>query len=114
MPSLTLQPLVENSIKHGIYPLKETGVVEINAVVKENYLIITICDNGVGISKEVMELIRRGASIPSRGLGIGLNNVAQRLDYIYRGDAMFAIESEKGKGTIVTLKIPEASHFDFS
>lgn len=114
LPSLTLQPLVENAIKHGIYPLRGQGIVVIEAEVTQQVLVITITDNGVGIDEDTLIKIKKGARITSDGLGIGLNNVSQRLQYLYRGDAVFLIDSKDGKGTVITIKIPEASHLDLS
>ncbi|EHQ90900.1 LytS/YhcK type 5TM receptor domain-containing protein [Desulfosporosinus youngiae] len=107
IPGLTLQPLIENAIKHGIYPLNSGGQVVVSAVEKEGFLIIEIRDNGVGIPEETLNLLKSGAAIQSKGLGIGLKNIEQRLRYAYHGRAEFEIKSKAGHGTVVTLKIPE-------
>lgn len=114
LPGLTLQPLIENAIKHGIYPLNSGGQVIVSAVEKEGFLIIKIIDNGIGIPDEKLKLLQSGATIQSKGLGIGLKNVEQRLEYAYHGQAEFAITSNYGRGTVVTLRIPETPHFEIA
>jgi len=112
IPGLTLQPLIENAIKHGIYPLNSGGQVIVSAVEEEGFLIIKITDNGVGIPEETLKLLKTGATIQSKGLGIGLKNIEQRLNYAYHGRAEFAIKSNVGQGTVVTLRIPETPHVE--
>lgn len=107
LPGLTLQPLVENAIKHGVYPSQEPGEILIQAVIENKYLKISIQDNGVGIEEETLKQIQAGEKIQSKGLGIGLNNVSQRLEHAYHGQAQLVIESEIFKGTTITLFIPE-------
>lgn len=114
IPGLTLQPLIENAIKHGIYPLNSGGQVIISAVREKEFLIIKIVDNGVGIPDEKLKQLQSGETIRSKGLGIGLKNIEQRLNYAYHGQAEFAIESNFGRGTVVTLRIPEASHLEIA
>lgn len=106
LPGLILQPLVENAIRHGIFPLKTVGEVLMTAETEQNFLTVRIIDNGVGISKETLAQIRSGVQVSRTGLGIGLYNVAQRLKHIYGGNAVFEIESKNSQGTTVTLKIP--------
>ncbi|WP_088228214.1 LytS/YhcK type 5TM receptor domain-containing protein [Desulfosporosinus sp. FKB] len=114
IPGLTLQPLIENAIKHGIYPLNSGGQVIISAVEEEGYLVIKITDNGVGIPEETLTLLQSGVTVQSKGLGIGLKNIEQRLKYAYHGQAKFTIKSDLGRGTVVTLKIPEVSHLEIA
>jgi len=114
LPGLTLQPLMENAIKHGIYPLNSGGQVIISAVKEEGFLIIRIVDNGIGIPEEKLKLLQSGVTVPSKGLGIGLKNIEQRLKYAYHGQAEFAITSNSGQGTVVTLKIPETPQLEIA
>ena len=108
LPGLTLQPLVENAIKHGIYPMSTPGEILISALVEEEILVVRIRDNGVGIPAEKLTLIHAGVEVSTSGLGIGLQNVAQRLQILYGKSADFAIESREGEGTEVILRIPPA------
>ncbi|OLN27748.1 sensor histidine kinase [Desulfosporosinus metallidurans] len=109
LPGLTLQPLVENAIKHGIYPMSTPGEIVISAFVEEDILVVRIGDNGVGIPAETLTRILTGVEVSTSGLGIGLQNVAQRLLILYGKKAEFVIESREGKGTEVTLRIPPAA-----
>lgn len=106
IPGLTLQPLVENALKHGVYPGKGQGIIQILAWLEPDNLVIQINDNGAGISPEKLEQIRQGVQISTTGLGIGIPNVTQRLKYVYHNQAQFSINSTFGKGTSVTLTIP--------
>jgi len=108
LPGLTLQPLVENAIKHGIYPMSTPGEILISALVEDESLVVRISDNGVGISAEKLTLINAGVEVSTSGLGIGLQNVAQRLQILYGKRANFVINSREGKGTEVILRIPPA------
>ncbi len=106
LPGLTLQPLVENAIKHGIYPMSTPAEILISALVEEEILVVRIWDNGVGIPAEKLTRIHAGVEVSTSGLGIGLQNVAQRLQILYGKRADFDIVSWEGKGTEVTLRIP--------
>lgn len=106
LPGLTLQPLVENALKHGVYPGKGLGVIQILAWLEPENLVIQVKDNGVGISLDKLEQIRQGVQISTTGLGIGVHNVSQRLRYAYHNQAQFRIDSTLGEGTTVTLTIP--------
>jgi two-component system sensor histidine kinase LytS len=114
LPGLTLQPLVENAIKHGIYPLNQPGEVVISSRHENEYLVIEIKDNGVGIPEDKLARILSGEQVPSKGLGIGLNNVFQRLNYIYQGKAFFSLKSKMGEGTVVNLRIPRTINANIS
>jgi Putative regulator of cell autolysis len=109
LPGLTLQPLVENAIKHGIYPLNTSGEIIISAIVAEDSLVVRIEDNGVGIPAETLARIQNGVEVSTSGLGIGLQNVARRLQILYGKKAELMIKSREGKGTEVILKIPPAA-----
>lgn len=103
VPALILQPIVENSIKHGLYPRKLGGTIVIQAVIMNEVLRITVEDNGVGMSAELIDtILRNGISRKS----IGLSNVHQRLQTIYGSQYGLQISSCLGRGTIVTIPIP--------
>jgi anti-sigma regulatory factor (Ser/Thr protein kinase) len=102
IPSLILQPLVENAIKHGISKAKSGGEVRISAKLEnENdsvFLHLSVFDSGAGVSeKELLE---------TRESGLGLNNIEQRLRSYYGKTSSLKIESEKGKGTTAKMKFP--------
>ncbi|KJS19104.1 MAG: hypothetical protein VR72_20470 [Clostridiaceae bacterium BRH_c20a] len=102
IPPLILQPLVENAVKHGIYPKPDGGKVVISAKTEEKETIISVEDNGIGMSRERITAILTGSS---SGQGIGLKNVDERLK-LYYGQGLI-IESSPGKGTKIYLKIPD-------
>ncbi|HHV65536.1 MAG TPA: response regulator [Peptococcaceae bacterium] len=100
IPPLILQPLVENAVRHGIYPLKEGGIIEIRAEDRKDALIIQVKDNGVGMPEDKIERIFNGGN---KEAGIGLQNVNQRLKYYY-GQGL-SISSALGQGTTVTVTV---------
>ena len=97
VPSLILQPLVENAIKHGITPKKEGGVILIKAAKTAENLILEISDTGAGIKNEELRIRRQNR--------IGLNNVEERLRLYFSDAADFSIDSRAGLGTIVRISI---------
>ncbi len=98
LPSLLIQPIVENAIKHGIAPLRSGGEVSIAAKLEKDFLIIKIEDTGAGVSE--IELAR------NRSCSVGLNNVEQRLRSHFGTLSSLTIESSSGKGATVRLRFP--------
>lgn len=98
IPSLILQPLVENSIKHGVSKAKKGGKVEIKARIEEQNLILVVSDTGAGASLETL--------IENRQSRVGLNNIEQRLQSHFGDAARFEIESEPGVGTKSKIVLP--------
>ncbi len=109
VPSMLLQPLVENSIKHGLEPRIAGGVVTLRSRLERNRLIIEVEDDGVGIAPG-----RAHSSGVLQGTGIGMRNVRERLEVLYGDAALFDVTSRPGRGTKVTLifpaQIPDAGH----
>jgi two-component system LytT family sensor kinase len=99
IPTLILQPLVENSIKHGLGPKVGENQLTIRARQQTNYLELTVEDNGIGAN------LFRKLSSPSF-TGFGLRNVEERLQTVYRGDARFSFESELRIGSRAQILIP--------
>ena len=104
VPSFTLQPLVENAIKHGLAPQAQAGTVEIKAEARGSDLVIQIIDDGVGIADNKLEDILEVGS--GQDVGIGLSNVDQRLDKIYGNEYGVEIKSKLNKGTKVIITLP--------
>jgi two-component system, sensor histidine kinase ChiS len=100
IPTLIIQPLVENAIKHGILPKKAGGTVMISAKQQGTTLFITIKDNGVGIPQDKLADILAD----SNGKSVGLRNINKRLRRIY-GEEL-KIVSTVDAGTTVSIKIP--------
>jgi two-component system LytT family sensor kinase len=109
VPSMLLQPLVENSIKHGLEPRIAGGTVTLRSRLEDSRLVIEVEDDGVGIAPG-----RAHSSGVLQGTGIGMKNVLERLQVLYGGAALFDISSRPGRGTKVTLafpaEMPDADH----
>lgn len=105
IPKLVLQPLVENCLYHGIRPKGVKGTIRISARNTEGAVILSIADDGVGMSEEEVTQIlytERKGEIKS----FGLWGTMERLRIFYGDKDCVSIESEPGKGTIITLIIP--------
>ena len=99
IPSMLLQPVVENSLKHGLASRLEGGKIHLRTSNREGRLHIEIQDNGVGISDEKMPHVYVE--------GIGLSNVRERLRVLYGDDFRLDIQSHEGQGTIIHIDVPE-------
>ncbi|WP_246167017.1 sensor histidine kinase [Oryzomonas japonica] len=108
VPSLILQPLVENGVRHGILPKEGGGVIHIGARRGTGGLLISIRDNGVGMSRERIRSLLSEAVVPHEGggLGLALRNVNSRLATLYGKENGLKIESEPGEGTTVYFRVP--------
>ncbi|MBT9330409.1 sensor histidine kinase [Paracidobacterium acidisoli] len=101
VPSMLLQPLVENSIKHGLEPRISGGTITLRSRLKDGRLMIEVEDDGVGIAPG-----REHTSGVLRGSGIGMKNVRERLEVLYGDAAEFDITSRPGRGTKVVMAMP--------
>jgi len=99
VPSMLLQPIVENCLKHGLAPKIGGGKIQIRTSNRDGRLHIEIEDNGVGISEEKMPHVYVE--------GIGLSNVRERLHVLYGADFQLQIESRSGEGTLIRIDVPE-------
>lgn len=104
---LTLQPLVENAIFHGIEPSGVFGTITLNAWIEGDFLLITVTDTGVGMTEEERAYaLDTSANKQKNSMnGIGVGNVNKRLQLVYGSPCGLIIESQKGKGTCITLRI---------
>ncbi|MBX7171599.1 MAG: histidine kinase [Pyrinomonadaceae bacterium] len=114
VPNMILQPLVENSIRHGITPRISGGVIKIIATQEERWLTLRICDDGIGI---------KANNKKTKQFGIGVSNTRKRLRHLYGKNHEFQLKpATEGEGTMVFLRIPfrigekaklyENPHFD--
>jgi two-component system LytT family sensor kinase len=101
VPSMLLQPLVENSIKHGLGPKVEGGSIYLRSRVTESRLIIEVEDDGVGMGGAQLE-----ESSSWVGMGIGMANISERLQVLYGDTARMTIDSHEGKGTLIRIRLP--------
>lgn len=105
MPVLTIQPLVENAIKHGILPRQGQGTVWVRAFLEEEEeILFEIRDNGVGIPPEKLPLVLKPGY--GSGNGVGMSNVHERLKGLFGEEYGLRIESVPGEGTSIIFRIP--------
>ena len=102
VPSMLLQPLVENSLKHGLSSKIEGGSIFLRSRLTDSKLVIEVEDNGVGMG--AANLLERPSGLG--GTGIGMANVAERLKVLYGDTARMTIDSHEGKGTLIRLRLP--------
>ena len=101
VPSMLLQPLVENSIKHGLSPKVEGGSIYLRSRLTDSRLIIEVEDDGVGMGGAQLE-----ESSSWSGMGIGMANISERLQVLYGDTARLTIDSHEGKGTLIRIRLP--------
>jgi two-component system, LytTR family, sensor kinase len=102
VPSMLLQPLVENSIKHGLASKIEGGSIFLRSRLTGSQLIIEVEDDGVGMG--AAQFLEKPTGLG--GTGIGMANVAERLKVLYGETARMTIDSHEGKGTLIRLRLP--------
>ncbi len=107
VPSMLLQPLVENSIKHGISGKVDGGAITLRTRRQNGRLWIEVEDDGVGIPEAELAAIQNGL-VPdgAQNRGIGVKNVRERLKVLYSHDYRMLIESRAGKGTRIEIEVP--------
>ena len=115
LPKLTLQPLVENALYHGIKNKRGKGMICISGKKCGEEIIFNVCDNGKGMSKEKLAELRRNIQKKNENLtdSFGLTNVNQRIHHYYGEQYGLEFESEENKGTkaIVTIKAEKNQPF---
>ncbi len=100
VPSILLQPLIENSIKHGLEPRIHGGTVTLRSRLEGDRVHIEVADDGVGMGNRPQTALKR------EGAGIGMKNVQERLEVLYGSQAKFKVVSSPGRGTLVSIEIP--------
>jgi two-component system sensor histidine kinase YesM len=115
IPRLLVQPVVENAVYHGIERVRRNGIIELTARAKDNRLVITVYDNGAGISAEDLERLKERLAmndddyfrmIGEKGKSVGIENVNRRIKLFYGQEYGLNIESEEGQYTKMTMTIP--------
>lgn len=99
IPPLLVQPLVENAVEHGIDPKPEGGCITVTACTVEGKLQLEVSDSGDGITS-------------SSPMGVGMNNIRERLNLLYNGDASFQVLPNSPHGTTIRLIIPMTMEAD--
>ncbi|MEO6983332.1 MAG: histidine kinase [Edaphobacter sp.] len=106
VPGMLLQPLIENSIKHGLEPRISGGTVTLRSrITEDGMLMVEVEDDGVGMAPERSDVPRASGLAPP-GTGIGVRNVRERMGVLYGDLATVEINSRPGRGTKVTLLMP--------
>lgn len=103
VPSLCIQPFVENAIRHGLFNKEGAGRVSLSITDGDGYMRVEIADNGVGMADDL--LYRLSTQVPSTDAGIGITNVRKRISSIPR--ASLTIDSAIEQGTKVTIYLPK-------
>ena len=104
---LVLQPVVENALYHGLEYMYDRGEIVIEASAQDNILLYTIKDNGVGMTPETLEkLFDNQKAIKSKGSGVGIKNVNERIKLYYGEKYGMTVESKLEEGTAVYIQLP--------
>lgn len=106
-----LQPIVENSLYHGIDMEKENGIITITAQAAEGMVCLGVRDNGIGMSEDEVVRIMTDEKEYTGFNSIGIQIIASRLQAYYHENYKFEIKSEIGKGTAVIIKIPYGGEY---
>ena len=111
IPSMILQPLVENAVQHGIHDCMETGWIRMEIHRNGEMLDVTVSDNGAGMTEEMIARVMDGRADQNEedrfSTGIAVRNVIDRLQLYYKEENLFTIESDgPGKGTRVHIILP--------
>lgn len=116
IPKLSIQPLVENAIYHGIMPKQGKGTIRITAEVVENQIILTVDDDGIGMDEQrlacVMTKLAGNAPEDAASGGIGIKNVNDRLQALYGNEYGLEISSTALVGTSVRMILPYIKEMD--
>ena len=102
-----LQPLVENSVFHGLESKMDNGLVDVRIEGKGDKLAITIKDDGCGMDEEALNNLKELINAPHEKGGIGLPNIIQRLRLFYGDEYTFEVSSIVGKGTTINIEVPD-------
>lgn len=106
IPTMILQPVVENSLKYGLRSQEEDSEIRVHAYTQDGKLLITIRDNGKGLTQEQVEKLEKGETAESSSSGIGMANVRQRLKLIYGDKSSISFRNRTAGGVKVTIEIP--------
>lgn len=110
IPKITLQPLVENALYHGIKNKRGRGLISVTGIIapEDDCIYIRVEDNGIGITPERLKVIndKIGNVVQDENEVYGLYNVNERIRLTFGREYGIKVESEYGEGTSVTVKLP--------
>lgn len=110
-----LQPIVENSIEHGLAGIDLPWIIRLSAYKDRGGVTVTVCDNGIGMSEAVVENVRKkihaydelSSDSDSRYVSIGLSNIHKRIQLLYHDPYGLDIENAEGRGVKILIHLPE-------
>lgn len=102
-----LQPLVENSVFHGLESKMDSGTVNVKVESVGERLEITVTDDGCGMDEATVDMLREMIKNPSENSGIGLSNIVQRLKLFYGDDYTMSVTSEMDEGAEIKISVPD-------
>lgn len=113
VPAFIVQPIVENAVRHA---MRDEGTlhIDVQVAIDDNDVLISVADDGVGMSQEVAERLaadqgESGVSHESKGTGIALRNVADRIELFFGEGSGIEIMSKQDSGTCVTLRLVDVA-----
>ena len=106
LPKMTLQPLVENALLHGILGKTEPGCLSIDVQQDGEHILCAVADNGIGMTQEVCARLLSGEEASKTPSGYGLYSVNKRLNLFFGASCALEVQSEVNKGTVVSFRMP--------
>lgn len=104
---LILQPLLENAIAYGVGAMDDSGEIVVAGERKGRDIILSVKDNGIGMTEEEVEhILTDGERISKHGSGVGLVNVNNRIQILFGKEYGLKVESEPDEGTVVSIRMP--------
>lgn len=108
---LILQPLLENAIAYGVGAMDDSGEIVVAGERKGRDIILSVKDNGIGMTEEEVEhILTDGERISKHGSGVGLVNVNNRIQILFGKEYGLKVESEPDEGTVVSIRMPAVPH----
>ncbi|HHT47816.1 MAG TPA: histidine kinase [Firmicutes bacterium] len=109
IPLLTIQPIVENALIHGVEQLEEGGEIKVRAYQNDESVIIDVSDNGLGMDSETVKRLQEGRKVSGHTTGLGLWNVRERLRLFFGRENLLEIMSIPKQGTTIRLVLPKGN-----
>ncbi len=107
IPKLTLQPIIENAVKHGLEGKPNDWVIEITGILRDNLIELSVGDNGLGMSSKRLEMVlSRSCPEDDTHTRLGVEYVEKRMKLLFGQRAELLIESRENEGTRVTIRLP--------
>lgn len=110
IPPLIIQPLVENSVRHGILALEKGGEIRVQVSKEDGHLHVEVRDNGAGMDKAQVDRLFSKSRLDSRSGGIGVRNCFQRLERLFGPAYTPSVTSAPGQGTSIDFLLPMPAH----